>query len=103
MARKNDKTPQEQTNQTPQAQNQTNKPQEQETAARTLVVRSERGLNLREGPAQGFGVRTVLADGAAVTPLELPDEASVPGWALVREQDTGVAGWAMAEFLREEG
>lgn len=64
------------------------------------VVCSDRGLNLRVGPALSYEVTEVLPNGAEVTALDLPKGMEVPGWRLV---DTGEKfGWVQSRFLRLE-
>lgn len=65
---------------------------------RRAVVRSPKGLNLRVGPALNYDALEVLADGAEVTALNLPEGVTVPGWELVHTGER--AGWVSARFLR---
>ncbi len=69
-------------------------PAETAPAGRQAVVRSPKGLNLREGPALSYEVREVLPDGAEVTALDLPMGAEVPGWRLVSAGRTGAPAGA---------
>jgi len=64
------------------------------------VVAAPQGLNLREGPAVGYGPLEILPDGASVTVLPLPYDVAVPGWALV-VSESGTIGWVMTAFLPE--
>ncbi len=65
---------------------------------RRAVVRSPKGLNLRVGPALSYDALEVLADGAEITALNLPEGVTVPGWELVHTGER--AGWVSARFLR---
>ncbi len=76
-------------------------PGETAPVGRPAVVRSPKGLNLREGPSLCCEVLEVLLDGLEVKALDLPMGAEVPGWRLVY---TGKrTGWVQSRFLRLEG
>lgn len=62
------------------------------------VVKSEIGLNLRQGPSLSFPVMEVLPDGAVVKVLELPYGVEVPFWALVHTGKWG--GWVQCRYLQ---
>ena len=64
------------------------------------VVAAPQGLNLRNGPAVGYGALEILPDGATVTVLPLPYGVEVSGWALI-VSESGTIGWCMTEFLSE--
>ncbi|WP_312611363.1 SH3 domain-containing protein [Oscillibacter sp.] len=64
------------------------------------VVAAPQGLNLRNGPAVGYGALEILPDGATVTVLPLPYGVEVSGWALI-VSESGTTGWVMTEFLSE--
>ncbi|WP_294855627.1 SH3 domain-containing protein [uncultured Oscillibacter sp.] len=64
------------------------------------VVAAPQGLNLRNGPAVGYGPLEILPDGANVTVLPLPYGVAVSGWALV-VSNSGTIGWVMTDFLSE--
>ena len=66
---------------------------------RRAAVCSPKGLNLRLGPALSYDALEVLADGAEVTALNLPEGVTVPGWELIHTGER--AWWVSARFLRQ--
>lgn len=80
-------------------------PEEQDSATDEpygclAVVCSDRGLNLRAGPALSYEAMEVLPDGAEVIVLGLPMGVEVPGWRLVFTGEK--TGWVQSRFLRLE-